>query len=293
MIRSRQKLGKYQIEAKLGEGGFASVFRARDTIEGVRVALKIPHPQFVNQSTLDDFRKEVRLVAQLHHPNILPLKNAEFIDGHFVVAFPLGDQSLEQRLRKRISFSLALDYTGQILEAVSFAHEHRIIHCDVKPENIVVGAYGEVLLLDWGLAYLREKDENREAIPQPGMEDLNSISSRPSHPGTPEYMSPEQIAGGHIDHRTDIYSLGAILFEVLTQQQLAWGDTLDEMLQNKTNIAPPTPSMITPDRNIPANLESLCLRCIQRVPEHRIQTTLEVLHELLYWLRMDAKHRPV
>jgi eukaryotic-like serine/threonine-protein kinase len=80
---------------------------------------------------------------------------------------------------------------------------------------------------------------------------------------------------------------------VLTQQQLAWGETLDEMLQNKIKAAPPAPSTITPDRNIPLTLESLCLRCIHRAPEHRIQTTLEVLHELLYWLRMDAKHRPV
>ena len=106
-------------------------------------------------------------------------------------------------------------------------------------------------------------------------------------------MSPEQIAGQDIDHRTDIYSLGAILFEILTGQQLAWGESLDEMLQNKSNSPPPPPRLVAPDRNIPGPLETLCLRCIQQDPSHRIQTMLKVIHELLYWMRMDAAHRPL
>ena len=130
MIKSRQKLGKYQIEKKLGEGGFAGVYRALDTIEGIRVALKIPYSQSLSSATLDECLREVRLMASLDHPNILMLKNAEFIEGHFVLAFPLAEQTLGDRITKRMSLTLALRYAEQMLEAVSYAHERRIIHCD-------------------------------------------------------------------------------------------------------------------------------------------------------------------
>ena len=115
MIRARQKLGKYQIERKLGEGGFASVFRAFDTVEGTQVALKVPHPQFVNKETLEDFRHEIRLMAMLQHPNILGVRNADLMDGHLVVAFPLRERTLADRLQNRISTSLALEFNEQIL----------------------------------------------------------------------------------------------------------------------------------------------------------------------------------
>ena len=147
-----------------------------------------------------------------------------------------------------------------------------------------------MLLLDWGLAHL--KAEPGAEVEDSESEDENSLSSKESHCGTPLYMSPEQFAGGEIDHRTDIYSLGSILFEVLTFQQLAWGDTVDDIFRNMTNNPPPTPSMIAPDRSIPKALETVCLRCIQRNPGHRIQSVLEIIHELLYWLRLDSRHRP-
>ena len=183
-----------------------------------------------------------------------------------------------------------IDVVIQVGQVLNYAHLHGIVHCDVKPENIVSGEFGEVLLLDWGLAKVSEKDGVETATLA---DDENSLHSRESHQGTPQYMSPEQISGDELDARTDIYSLGAILFEILTGQQLAWGESLDEMLQNKIKKAPPTPSIVAPERIVPVPLESLCLRCIQKSPEHRIQSSLEVIHELLYWLRMEAKHRPV
>ena len=164
-----------------------------------------------------------------------------------------------------------IDVVIQVGQVLSYAHVHGVVHCDVKPENIVAGSFGEVLLLDWGNAWLQEKNPTKDTDPA----EANSLHSRESHPGTPQYMSPEQIAGDDIDHRTDIYSLGSILFEILTGQQLAWGDSLDEMLQNKTNSPPPPPGVVAPDRKIPHALESLCLRCILREPEHRIPDDAE------------------
>ena len=156
MLRARQKLGKYRIDRKLDEGGFAAVYAAVDTIEGINVALKIPFPQYVNKESLDDFRKEVRLVSQLQHSHILPLKNAEFIDGHFVMVHPLGAGSLADRLQYRLSSALALNFTEQILKGVAFAHEQRIIHCDIKPENLILFPENRLLLSDLNWNHVKD-----------------------------------------------------------------------------------------------------------------------------------------
>src|SRR5688572_16131028 len=114
-LRAKQKLGKYTIEKKLGEGGFATVYQARDEIEGIKVAVKIPHPHLLTGAALEDFRREVRLVAQLEHPNILPLKTAEFIGEYFVIVSGLGRMTLEERIGRRLPIDLALDYARQML----------------------------------------------------------------------------------------------------------------------------------------------------------------------------------
>ena len=132
----RQRLGKYRIERRIAQGGFAFVYQALDTIEGVRVALKMPHQYNVTASMLDTFQREARLVAKLDHPNILPLKDASFIDGRFVITCKLGEKTLADRLRNRIAFDTALQYIDQMIDGVAYAHRNRIIHCDIKPENM-------------------------------------------------------------------------------------------------------------------------------------------------------------
>ena len=152
MLKSKQKFGKYVIERKLGEGGFSIVYQARDTIEGVRVALKIPHAHLVTDEALADFRREVRVAAQLKHPNILPLKNADYIDDHFVIVTAMGQTTLDERLQKRLSVDTALHLTRQMLEAVAYAHDHRIIHCDLKPDNFLIFPNNVLKLTDFGIA---------------------------------------------------------------------------------------------------------------------------------------------
>src|SRR3990172_5602118 len=109
MLRAGQKLGKYRLLAKISVGSFATVFRAYDSLEGVHVALKIPHPNLLRKDNLDDFTREVKLAARLDHPNILALKTADYIDGHLVIAFPLGEQPLDDRLGRRLSLGAALE----------------------------------------------------------------------------------------------------------------------------------------------------------------------------------------
>lgn len=196
-LRVRQKLGKYRIERRIAGGGFAAVYEATDTIEGIKVALKIPHPTAVSPAMLEHFRREVRLIAPLDHPNILPLKDASFIDGQFVIVFPLGEKTLSDRLRSRISLEKALDFGDQLLEATAYAHRHRIIHCDIKPENIILFPDERLRLTDFGIAKVAQR------------------TVRGSGTGTVGYMAPEQ-AMGRPSARSDVFSIGVILYRMLT-----------------------------------------------------------------------------
>lgn len=202
-LRARQKLGKYRIEKKLSSGGFATVYQAMDTIEGVRVALKIPHPGQINDQVMRDFRHEIRLAARLQHPNILPLKDASVIDDQLVITFPLGEKSLADRLQRRLSIVTALEFAHQILDALAYAHQQRIIHCDVKPENIVLFDGDLLRLTDFGIA----KIANR--------------TIQGSGTGTVGYMAPEQ-AMGKPSQRSDVFSAGLIMYRMFSGEWPEW-----------------------------------------------------------------------
>ncbi len=154
MLRARQKLGKYRIDGLIAKSGFASVYRAFDIIEGRRVALKIPLANFREEPFLSDFRNEVRLAGSLEHPNILQVKDANFIRGHFVIVTPLGEGTLHDRMQRRISMPQAMAFTEQMLTATAFAHERRIIHCDIKPENFILFPNQRLRLADFGISKL-------------------------------------------------------------------------------------------------------------------------------------------
>lgn len=202
-LRARQKLGKYRIERRLNEGGFAVVYQAMDTIEGIRVALKVPFARNINENVLRDFRNEVRLAARLEHPNILPLKNAEFIGDYFVIALPLGERTLAERLQKRVSFRAAMNYSEQLLEAVAYAHREGIIHCDIKPENIVLFPGDQLRLMDFGIAKVAQKTVQGAGT------------------GTLGHMAPEQ-AMGKPSTRSDVFSVGLILYRMFSGHWPEW-----------------------------------------------------------------------
>ena len=131
-------LGKFRIVRRIAEGGFADVYKAYDTVEGINVALKIPHPYLIAARALDDFLKEVRITARLDHPSILQLKNASFIGDDFVIVYPLGERTLDDRMSNRLSVRTVVHYTEQMLDALAFAHRKRVIHCDIKPANFII-----------------------------------------------------------------------------------------------------------------------------------------------------------
>jgi serine/threonine-protein kinase len=196
-LRAKQKLGKYTIERKLGEGGFATVYQARDEIEGIKVALKLPHAHLLTGAALEDFRREVRMVAQLEHPNILPLRTAQFIGDHFVIVSALGLMTLEDRIARRLPIDLALDFARQMLAAVAYAHSQRIIHCDIKPDNFILFEGNRLRLTDFGVAKVAQR------------------TLRASGAGTLGYMAPEQ-AMGRPSFRSDVFALGLVLYRMFS-----------------------------------------------------------------------------
>ena len=196
-LRAKQKLGKYIIERKLGEGGFAVVYQARDTIEGIRVALKMPHPHLLTGAAMEDFRREVRMLAQFEHPNILPLKTAQFVNEYFVIVSALGQMTLEERLGRRLPIDTALDFARQMMSAVAYAHSEQIIHCDIKPDNFILFDGTRLRLTDFGVAKVAQR------------------TLRASGAGTLGYMAPEQ-AMGRPSYRSDVFALGLVLYRMFS-----------------------------------------------------------------------------
>ncbi|MCA9012031.1 MAG: serine/threonine protein kinase [Planctomycetaceae bacterium] len=202
-LRIRQKLGKYRIERRLGAGGFAIVYQAMDTVQGIRVAIKVPHARYTTETVLAEFRKEIRATSALEHENILPIKDASIIEDRLVVAFPLGEETLLQRMRRRLSLETAFDLAEQILKATAEAHKHHVIHCDIKPENVILFSGNRIRLADFGIAKVSQK------------------TVKGGGTGTVGYMAPEQ-AMGKPSFRSDVFSIGLILWRLLSGEWPEW-----------------------------------------------------------------------
>ena len=249
-LRVRQRLGKYRIERRLGQGGFASVYQALDTIEGVRVALKMPHQFNVTASMLDAFQREARLVARLEHPNILPLKDASFIEGRFVIASKLGEQTLAERLKKRVSLETSLNLIDQMISAVAYAHENKIIHCDIKPENMILLPDGRLQLTDFGIAKVAQRTIVRTMIA--------------SGSGTVGYMAPEQ-AMGRPSARSDVFALGLLAFRILAGVLPEWP------------FAWPPKGYATLRRKVTPEMEDVLRKSLEMRPNRRYNDAGEML----------------
>ncbi len=202
-LRPRQKLGKYRIVRRIGAGGFSTVYAALDTVENVKVALKVPSAELLDAETMSQLRKETALHASLDHPNILPIKSADEIEGRYVVAYPLGIGSLDDRLARRLSVERFLEFAEQMLDAVAYAHARRIVHCDIKPENFILFPDNRLRLADFGLAKVAVRTL------------LGSGS------GTVGYIAPEQ-AMGRTSLRSDVFSLGLMFWRMLSKELPTW-----------------------------------------------------------------------
>ena len=203
-LRARQRLGKYRIEKKLSSGERASIYRAYDTIHAIPVALKVVTPEMAaNASFLEEFTIEARLSTRMEHPNVLAIQNASFVDDYFVIAMPLGLESLADRITRRMSTDLALSFTEQAIAAVAHAHRRKIIHCDIKPENFIVFPDNRLKLSDFGFS----------KVAQPRLKASGS--------GTVGYVAPEQ-AVGHPMFQSDVFSLSLLIYQLFSGKLPEW-----------------------------------------------------------------------
>lgn len=206
-LRARQMLGKYRIEKRLADGPRATVYQAYDTIHGVKVALKIPDPSVMDEDFLEEFKREARLAVRMEHPNVLPVQNACFIDDYFVIAMPLGIETLADRMTRRMSTELCLDYTRQALAAVAHAHSAKIIHCDVKPENFIIFPGNRLRLTDFGFSKIAVRSLKKA-----------------SGSGTVGYCAPEQALGRPM-FQSDVFALGLVIYQMFSGQLPEWPHT--------------------------------------------------------------------
>ena len=239
------------------------------------------------------FLREARVTAMLQHPNTVPVYELSRDNrGHYYFTMKLiegltlreildtlkRDQSQENH---EWPLPRLIEVLVQVAHALDYAHNHGVVHRDIKPANIVVGPFGETLLLDWGLAKVWDMaaaDLPKVEVDQDVDQTLTELSGLQA---TPLYMSPEQVAEvPDIDHRTDIYSMGAVLYEMLTLEYLAWGNTMHEMLAHTEHDQPLRPSEKAPQRKIPPHLEAVCLKCIEKDPADRLQTIAELIDGL-------------
>jgi len=201
LLRARQKIGKYRILGRIANGPQADVYKAFDTVHNARVALKLPHVE--SPGSMDDVLHEVRVAVRLDHPNILTVQNADYIGEHFVIAMELGVESLADRVERRISTASALNLAGQALAALAHAHEHNIIHCDIKPENYILFPDNQLKLADFGFA----------------KRVLRTLKASGS--GTIDYIAPEQ-AMGRPKFQSDVFSVGLVLYRLFSGKLPEW-----------------------------------------------------------------------
>jgi serine/threonine protein kinase/tetratricopeptide (TPR) repeat protein len=276
-LSSGSRLGPYEILSPLGAGGMGEVYKARDTRLNRDVAVKVlPENLAGDAEALSRFEREAKSVAALSHPNILAIHDFGR-DGGVVYAVMelLEGETLRGKLATALPQRKALDYALQIAQGLVAAHERGIVHRDLKPENVFVTREGLVKILDFGLA--KESGSAGSGTP-----DANAPTAGATRPGwivgTAGYMSPEQARGAPADHRSDLFSFGAILYEMLAGERAFRRDSDVESLVAVIRDAPP--SLSRPDRPVSPELEDLVLHCLEKRPEERFQSARDLAFAL-------------
>jgi hypothetical protein len=264
-------VGPYEIVAPLGAGGMGEVYRARDPRLGREVAIKVlPGELCRDAERLRRFEREARAAAALNHPNILDVHDTGVEDGvPYIVSELLEGETLRERLRAAaLPVRKAIDYAVQVAQGLAAAHEKDILHRDLKPENLFVTKDGRVKILDFGLAKLQRPRHVSESSVSRG-ETLPQTSPGIAV-GTAGYMSPEQVRGDPVDARSDIFSFGAVLYEMLSGQRAFRGGTAVEAMNAILAEDPPSLSSVNPA--IPPVLERIVQRCLEKPPGERFHS---------------------
>jgi len=281
-LQSGKKLGPYVIGSLLGAGGMGEVYRATDSRLNRKVAIKVLPEQLASDpQRLERFEREAKVVSSLNHPRICTLHDIGEQDGtHFLVMELVDGETLESRLsRGRLPLTTALEYAIQISDGLDNAHRQGVIHRDLKPANIMLTSSG-IKLLDFGLAKLKNEAVPITTSSQAATVD-KSLTVEGTIVGTLQYMAPEQLEGQEADARSDIFSLGVILYEMLSGKPAFAGSSAAGLIASILKTEPPPPSASEP---VPPALEHLIRLCLAKKRSDRWQTAHDVTKQL-EWIR--------
>src|SRR5947208_5477256 len=272
------ELGDYELLEEIGRGGQGVVFRARQKSLNRTVALKvISLGQWASKAHLKRFRLEAEAAARLEHSGIVPIHEVGERDGscYFSMQFIEGGQLDEVVKREPMPIRRAVELIANVARTVHYAHEHGILHRDIKPGNILLDAKGEPHLTDFGLARLVETE--------------SSVTHTLDVIGTPSYMAPEQAVGNNaaVSSVTDVYELGAVLYQLLTGKPPFAGGTTYETIKLLLDTEPRQPRLLNP--KIDRDLSTICLKCLEKDPKRRYSSALALTEDLERWL----KHEPI
>lgn len=293
MLTPGTAVGPYKILTPLGAGGMGEVYRARDTRLGRDVALKIIAAALAyDRVSTKRFEQESRAAGALNHPNVCAVFDIGECDGSpFVVMELLEGSSLRARLKQGpIPVRKAIDWTAQAAHGLAAAHEKGIVHRDLKPENLFLTKDGRIKVLDFGLAKLMRP----ELLATAGMDAITVAATQAGAViGTAGYMAPEQLRGEATDQRADLFALGAVLYELLAGKQAFAGDTFYESAYRIVH-ADPEPLGVS-GRELPAGLEAIVRRCLEKRPEERFQSAKDLAFDLegILGTSLQAPYRAV
>ena len=273
MLPAGARLGPYEVLGELGSGGMGDVYRARDTRLGREVAVKVLQEHLASDpGALERFEREARAVAALSHPNILAIHDFGVQDGAgYSVTELLRGETLRARLeRESLSWRKAVEISVAIADGLAAAHAQGIVHRDLKPENVFLTEDGWVKILDFGLARLQPG-----APDEAGSSVLTASQTKPGTViGSAAYMSPEQVRGLPMDARSDIFSFGSVLYEMVTDRRAFPGKTTADAMAAILKDAPPDPS--ESGKAIPVSLSRVITRCLEKAPDERFQSARDL-----------------
>jgi Tol biopolymer transport system component len=277
-LASGTKLGPYEIQSLVGAGGMGEVYRAHDSRLDRTVAIKVLPASFsADRERLQRFSQEARAAAALNHPNILSIFDiGEERGAPYVVSELLEGETLRERLRTgALPIRRVIDYAMQVARGLAAAHEKGIVHRDLKPENLFLTNDGRVKILDFGLAKLTRPEEHDGSGDAPTVQVATEAGVVM---GTAGYMSPEQVRGKPADHRSDIFSFGTILYEMISGKRAFHGETAADTMS--AILKEETPELSETARNVPPGMERIVRHCLEKHPAQRFQSAGDLAFDL-------------